>query len=97
MLSLGAREVQGTLEDGSEDPVMIAALNYQLLFIDCKKSWWDSLPGLKQLLQMSNGDKRDQKLRKLENLEETLVLKEGEKSSPGAKYAWLLLMQISLL
>lgn len=43
----GAREAQAALEDGSEDPVMIAAANYLFLFIDCKKSQWDSLHGLK--------------------------------------------------
>jgi len=35
-LTSGAREAQAALEDGSGDPVMIAALNYQ--FTDCKES-----------------------------------------------------------
>ena len=46
-LTSGAQEAQVALEDGLEDPVVIAALSYQFLFIYCKKSWWDSLPGLK--------------------------------------------------
>jgi len=46
---------------------------------------------------MSNGENRGKKLEESGKLGRNPVLKQGEKSSPQAKYDWLLMVQISLL